>query len=310
MKAVIMNEYGSEKALDYTENAARPEPASDEILIKVRAAGFNLLDAKIRGGLGQMFGLEPPLILGVEVAGTIEETGKDVKNFKKGDEVYVPFSPLQSGGYAEYAVAKESDAALKPQNLDFENSAAIPVAALTAWQALFEHAKLESGQSVLIHGASGGVGSMAVQLAKQKNILVIATASGANEEFVKHLGADEFIDYKQAKFEDEVKDVDAIFDTVGGDTLERSFQVLKKGGVLVTTVQPPPEDKAQQSGVQALMMQLRPSSEQLQEITEMIEAGDLKPFVEKILPLSEIEKAFEFANAGHTRGKIVLRVDD
>jgi len=309
MKAVMMNEYGDANVLQYTLDAPRPEPQSDEILIKVRAAGFNQLDAKIREGLGKMFGLQPPLILGVEIAGTVEQIGADVKNFKIGDEVFAGVSPMSNGGYAEYALAKESDAGMKPANTDFETAAAIPVGALTSWQALFELAQLERGQKVLIHGASGGVGSFAVQMAKRIGAYVYATASGANEKFVRNLGADEFINYKQGKFEELVKDVDAVFDTVGGDTLERSFQVLKKGGFLVTTVQPPPEDTAQKFGVKAVMMQLHSSAEQLREITHMIERGELKAFVETVLPLAEIKKAHEFAKDGHTRGKIVLRVD-
>jgi NADPH:quinone reductase-like Zn-dependent oxidoreductase len=309
MKAVMMNEYGDENVLQYTTDATRPEPQSDEILIKVRAAGFNQLDIKIRDGLGKMFNLQPPLILGVEIAGIVEQIGEEVKNFKIGDEVFAGVSPMKRGGYAEYALANESDAAIKPKNTDFETAAAFPVAALTSWQALFELAQLERGQKVLIHGASGGVGSLAVQMAKNKGIYVYATASGANEEFVKNLGADEFIDYKQEKFEEIVKDVDAVLDTIGGDTLERSFQTLKKGGFLVTTVQPPPEDKAQEFSVKAQMMLLHSSAEQLKEIAQMVEQGELKAFVETVLPLAEIKKAHEFAKNGHTRGKIVLRVD-
>lgn len=309
MKAVMMNEYGDESVLQYTTDAARPEPQSDEILIKVRAAGFNQLDIKIRDGLGKMFDLQPPLILGVEIAGIVEQIGADVKNFKIGDEVFAAVSPMRRGGYAEYALVNESDAGIKPNNTDFETAAAIPVAALTSWQALFELAQLRRGQKVLIHGASGGVGSLAVQMAKNKGIYVYATASGTNEEFVTNLGADEFIDYKQEKFEEIVKDVDAVLDTIGGDTLERSFQTLKKGGFLVTTVQPPPEDKAQEFGVKAEMMLLHSSAEQLKEIAQMVEHGELKAFVETVLPLAEIKKAHEFAKNGHTRGKIVLRID-
>jgi len=309
MKAVIINEYGDENVLNYTD-APRPEPQSDEILIKVHAAGFNQVDVKLREGMGKMFGLEPPLILGVEVAGTIEQTGADVKNFGIGDEVFVLGNPMKNGGYAEYAIAKESETGLKPKNIDFETAAAIPVGALTSWQALFDLAHLEPGQTILIHGASGSVGSLAVQLAKIKGARVFATASGKNEEFVRNLGADEFVDYTQQKFEEVVKDVDVVFDTVGGDTLERSFQVLKKGGFLVTTVQPPPEEKAGEFGVQAVMILVEPNADELKQVSRLVEQGDLKAHVETVLPLSEIKKAHEFSKNGHTRGKIVLRVNE
>lgn len=305
MKAVMINEYGDSSVLDYRD-VERPEPKADEVLVKVHASAVNPVDWKIRDGLGEMFGLKPPIILGCEIAGTIEQVGADVKDFKKGDEVY-GYIGSHAGGYAEYAIAKVDEIAPKPASLDFENSAAVSVGALTAWQSIFDLASLESGQKILITGASGGVGSMAVQLAKAKGAFVIGTASGKNEEFVRGLGVDEFIDYTKEKFEDIVKNVDVVFDTVGGDTLDSAFQTLKKGGFLVTTVEPPSEEKAKQYGVKTAMVFAASSAKQLTEINQLIESGKLKTHVETILPLADVKKAHELSESGRTRGKIVLQ---
>ncbi len=306
MKAVKINEYGDESILDYTETE-RPEPNADEVLVKVHVAAVNPVDWKIRDGLGEMFGLQFPIILGCEIAGTVEEVGGDIKNFKQGDAVY-GYIGSHAGGYAEYAIAKADEIALKPESLNFENGAAIAVGALTSWQAIFDLANLNSGQRILITGASGGVGSMAVQIAKAKGAFVIGTASGKNEEFVKSLGADEFIDYTKQKFEEIVKEVDVVFDTVGGDTLTRAFQTLKKGGFLVTTVEPPSEEKAKEFGVTAAMVEAKASANQLAEINRLIDEGKLKTHVGTVLPLAEVKKAHQLSESGHTRGKIILQV--
>ena len=301
----MINEYGDESVLNYTD-AKRPEPKDNEVLIKVHAAAVNPVDWKIRDGLGEMFGLKFPIILGCEIAGTVEEVGGDVGNFKRGDAVY-GYIGSHAGGYAEYAIAKPDEIAFVPDSLDFENAAAIPVGALTAWQSMFDLANLQNGQTILIHGASGGVGSMAVQLAKSKGAKVIGTASGKNEEFVKSLGADEFVDYTKVKFEDVIKDVDVVFDTIGGDTLTRSFQTLKKGGFLVTAVSPPSEEKAGEFGAKAAMVNVQPSAKQLSEINRLIDGGKLKTHVGTVLPLAEVKKAHQLSESGHTRGKIVLK---
>ena len=308
MKAIVINEYGDESVLKY-EDVSKPEPQSDEVLVKIKIAAVNPVDWKIRDGMGEMFGLKLPLILGCEFSGTVESVGADVKNFKTDDEVFGYLSSHQ-GGYAEYAAAGANEIAKKPDNIDFENAAAIPVGALTAWQAMFDTAELRSGQKILIHASAGGVGSMAVQLAKAKGAYVIGTASGENEQFVKDLGADEFINYKTQKFEDEAKDVDVVLDTIGGETQERSFQVLKKGGTLVTIVQPPSPELAEKYGVKAEMINMQPDADQLAQITELASEGKLKTHVEKIFPFSEIKKAHELSEAGKTRGKIVLTVEN
>ena len=226
MKAVVIHKYGKSDVLEY-EEIEKPAPKADEVLIEVKIAAVNPVDWKIRDGMGEMFGMKLPFVLGCEVSGIVESAGADIENFKAGDEVFAYLSSHE-GGYAEYVCAKEIETSKKPENIDFKNAASIPVGALTAWQAMFETGNLQSGQKVLIHAAAGGVGSMAVQLAKAKGAYVIGTASGKNEEFVKDLGVDEFIDYTKQKFEDVVKDVDVVLDTIGGETQERSFQVLKK----------------------------------------------------------------------------------
>ncbi len=250
MKAIIINTYGNEDVLDYVD-VERPKPKADEVLVKVHAAAVNPADWKIRDGMGEQFGFTLPLILGGDIAGTVEAVGDGVENFKQGDAVYGMTLSGLSGGYAEYAIAKVDTIAPKPQSINFEEAAAIPIGALTASQAMFDLAHLGSGQSILITGASGGVGSMAVQLAKAKGAIAIGTASGRNEKFVRDLGADEFVDYTQQPFEEVVKDVDVVFDTIGSDTLERAFQTLKKGGFLVSSVQIPSEEKARELGVEA-----------------------------------------------------------
>jgi NADPH:quinone reductase-like Zn-dependent oxidoreductase len=307
MKAVKINQYGDESVLDYTD-VERPAPKADEVLVKVHIAAVNPVDWKIRDGLGEMFGLKLPIILGCEIAGTIDSVGGDVEEFKKGDAVY-GYIGSHTGGYAEYTIAKADEIVLKPASLDFENAASIAVGALTSWQAIFDLANLNSGQRILVTGASGGVGSMAVQLAKAKGAFVTGTASGKNEELVRSLGADQFIDYTKQKFEEIVKDVDVVFDTVGGDTLERAFQTLKKGGFLVTTIQPPPAEKAKEFGVKAAMVAAHTSAKQLAEINQLIEEGKLKTHVGTVLPLAEVKKAHVLSESGGTRGKIVLRVE-
>ena len=306
MKAVTINQYGDQSVLNYVD-VERPEPKSDEVLVQTRAAAVNPVDWKIRDGLGEMFGLKLPIVLGCEIAGTIEKVGNEVRDFKEGAAVYGYVSLQRNGGYAEYTIAKTDEIALKPESLDFENAATVAVGALTSWQAIFDTANLQGGQTILITGASGGVGSMAVQLAKAKGALVIATASGKNEDFVRSLGADEFVDYTREKFEAVVKGVDVVYDTVGGDTLERSFQTLKRGGFLVTTVAPPSEEKAEKFDVRIAMVGVEPSAKQLGEINQLIAAGKLKTHVATVLPLAEVRKAHQLSESGRTRGKIILR---
>ncbi len=307
MKAVRMHSYGGSEVLVY-EDVPQPQPAADEVLIRVHAAGVNPVDWKIRNGYGkETFGHRLPHILGCDLAGVVESVGSEVKRLKAGDAVYGYTSLRREGTYAEFIVAKESEVTLKPTSLDFIQAAAVPVGALTSWQALFDIAHLTNGQKVLIHAAAGGVGSMAVQLAKAKGAYVIGTASARNADFVRQLGVDELVDYQTTRFEDAVNDVDVVFDTVGGETQERSFQVLGQGGMLVSAVSPP-SDGGAASGVRVSMVGVQPSAVQLDEITSLINSGKVKPFVETVLPLSEVRQAHELSESGRTRGKIVLQV--
>ena len=308
MKAIIINKYGNEDVLEYTD-VERPQPKADEILVKVHAAAVNPVDWKIRESGGERFGLELPLIPGGDIAGTVEEVGVDVENFRKGDAVYgMTVTGGFSGGYAEYAITKADFIAPKPGKLSFAEAAALPIAALTAWQSIFDLANLSSGQRILITGAAGGVGSFAVQFAKAKGAFVIGTASGKNEEFVRSLGADEFVDYTKQNFAEVVKDVDVVFDTVGGDTQERAFQTLKKGGFLATSAGTPSAEKAEEFDVKAEFVFCKPNAHQLAEINQLIEDGKLKIHIETVLPLTEVKKAHGLSQSGRTRGKIVLRV--
>ncbi len=310
MKAVRIHTYGGPETLVY-EDAPQPEPAADEVLIRIHAASVNPLDWKIRGGFGKdNFKHHLPLILGWDVAGTIEATGSQVDQFQTGDAVYGYTSLYRDGAYAEFIVAKTTEIALKPTSVDFLEAAAIPVAALTPWQALFDTAGLSANQRVLIHAASGGVGSLAVQLAKAKGAYVIGTASARNADFLRKLGTDEIIDYQTTKFETVVQDVDVVFDTIGGDTQERSFGVLRKDGWLVSIVSPPSQETAAQHGVRSTMVGVQPDGGQLKEIAALVDSGKLKPYVETVLPLKEARQAHELSQSGRTRGKIILQMVD
>ena len=305
MKAVRIERYGNEEVLELAE-VKQPKPGAAQVLVKVKAAAVNPVDWKIRDGLGELFGLKLPLILGCEVAGTVDSVGGGVKDLVVGDDVY-GYLGAHSGGYAEYVAALASEFVRKPKQVDFDTAASVPVAALTAWQGIFDHGRLASGQRILITGASGAVGSMAVQLAKVKGAHVIGTGSGRNEEFVKKLGADDFIDYKKARFEEQVSDVDVVFDTVGGETQERAFQTLKPGGVLVSTVNPLSAEKAKAFGVTVAMVVMMPQPDQLAEINSLVESGKLKVRVATVLPLAEVKRAHQLSASGHAAGKIILR---
>ena len=313
MKAVIIEEYGTNEVVQLVD-VDRPEPKADEVLVRIHAAGVNPVDWKIRSGAGRRMGMELPIGLGGEISGTIEALGQDVEGFRRGDAV---FGIIGSGGFAEYAVAKAADMALKPANLDFVRAAAIPLgpqctptrklAARTAWQAMFDVAGLVGGQRLLITNGSGGVGSLAVQIAKAKGVHVTAMASGANREFVLGLGADVFIDYTRQAFEEVATDIDVVFDTVGGDTFERAFRTLERGGFLVTSVAFP-TDEAQRHGVGVGRVHCKPDAAELALLRELVEAGKLVPHVAEALPQMRVREALALSEQGRVRGKIVLRM--
>jgi NADPH:quinone reductase-like Zn-dependent oxidoreductase len=304
MKAIRIHQYGGPEVLVQVE-MQRPTPGPDEVFIKVQAASVNPVDWKLRAGyMKDFFPLTFPSTLGWDISGTVEEAGADVTRFKRGDEVY---ALLPGGGYAEYAAARETVVARKPRTWDHIQAATVPVAGLTSWQALFEVAQLSAGQKVLIHAAAGGVGNFAVQFAKARGAYVIGTASSKNQAFLRELGVDQAVDYQKTHFEDVVRDVDVVLDTIGGDTQERSFKVLKQGGILVSLVQPPSPDSAAKYGVRALFYGAHASSSDLAEIAKLIDDGKVKPVVETVLPLADARRAHELSQSGHTRGKIVLK---
>lgn len=304
MKAIRIHQYGGPEVLAQVE-MQRPIPGPNEVLIKIAAASINPIDWKQRAGhLKDVFPLTFPATLGWDVSGTVEEAGENATHFRRGDQVY---ALVEGGGYAEYAVVKETAVAQKPTSVDHVHAAAVPVAGLAAWQALFEIAQLRAGQRVLIHAAAGGVGVLAVQFAKVKGAYVIGTASSKNQPFLRQLGVNEVVDYQTSRFEDVVRDVDVVLDTIGGDTQERSFKVLKKGGVLVSIVEPPSQELATKYGVRALFYGAHASSSDLVEIAKLIDSGKVKTVVDTVLPLTEARRAHELSEGGHVRGKIVLK---
>jgi NADPH:quinone reductase-like Zn-dependent oxidoreductase len=309
MQAIRIHNYGGPEVLLY-EEAPRPRVREGEVLIRVHAAGVNPLDCKVRAGeVKEIIQHKLPLIPGWDVSGVVEEVGAGVSQFKRGDEVFAMADPTRGGAYADYIAVREATVAMKPQSLHHVRAAAVPVSALTAWRSLFDLEQVQAGQRILIHG-SGGVAHFAVQLAKWKGAYVIATVSTKNHELLRKLGADETIDYTTQEFEKVAEKVDLVLDTIGGETQERSWRVLKKGGALISLVQPPSEQKARRFGVRGIMCSAQPDGAQLGEIAKLIDSAKLKPVIDRILPLREARRAHELTQNGHIRGKIVLRVKD
>jgi NADPH:quinone reductase-like Zn-dependent oxidoreductase len=308
MKAVRLHSYGGSEVL-VLEEMLRPQAGAGEVLIRVRAAGVNPLDWKVRAGhVKAWLQHRLPLIPGWDVSGIVEAVGSGVTSFKVGDAVSGMLDFMRNGAYAEYVAAQTLNLAFKPNSIDHTEAGAVPLASLTAWQSLFEVAGLKPGQTVLIHAAAGGVGHFAVQLAKWKEAKVIGTASAGKESFLRDLGADEVIDYRTTKFEEAVHDVDVVLDTIGGDTQQRSWQVLKKGGILVATLGISSQEAARQHGVRGEGIMVHPDAGQLTRIAALIDAGKLRPAVTTILPLAEAARAHDLSQTGRVRGKIVLQV--
>ena len=311
MKAIRIHNYGGPEVLQY-EDAPRPKPQAGEVLIRVHAAGVNPIDWKVREGhMKDFWPHKFPLILGWDLSGVVEKLGRGVSRFKIGDEVYSLPDPTRNGAYADYIVVRESELALKPNSLHHIRAAAVPLAALTAWQSLFDTAQLQPGQRVLIHAGSGGVGHFAVQLAKWKGAYVFATASTKNQDLLRKLGVDEPIDYTQQRFEDIARNIDIVLDTLGGETQERSWSVLKKGGVLVSLVQPPSEEKAERLGVRAAIMWRATERRATRRDREDHRLGKARA-CHRSYPsaFSEVRRAHELSQSGHTHGKIALRVSN
>ncbi|HEX3318614.1 MAG TPA: NADP-dependent oxidoreductase [Solirubrobacteraceae bacterium] len=301
MRAVVIHETGGPEVLR-CEDVPDPEPAGGEVLIRVRAASVNPVDWKFRRSMDAD---RLPMVPGRDLSGTVLQSRAD--GFAEGDPV---LGSAGSGGYAELDTSPASAIARKPDELTWEQAAALPVAGITAWQALFDHGGLESGQTALIAGASGGVGHLAVQFAKHAGAEVIGTASGRNRDFVLGLGADRFVDYTSEDVAQAVQGVDLAFDTVGGPVTETLLPAVREGGILVCIAGMPPEDAARERGVRTDIFSASPTTEQLARIADLVVSGEARVAIAEVLPLSEARRAHELSEAGHVRGKLVLRVGD
>ncbi|MET7756505.1 NADP-dependent oxidoreductase [Streptomyces sp. NPDC005389] len=306
MRAVVVEQWGGPENLVERE-VERPEPGLGEVLVRVHAAGVNPVDWKTRAG-GALIEWGAVPAVGWDVSGTVEAVGPGVGILRPGDEVFgMPLFPRQAGAYAEYVVAPARHLARKPASLTHVEAAALPLAALTAWQALVDAADVRPGERVLVHAAAGGVGHLAVQIAKARGAYVIGTASAGKHDLVRELGADEVVDYRETPFEDVVSDVDVVLDGIGGETAERSLKVLRDGGRLITL--PGPDDvPAAQDGVRASWVLVEPDHLGLREIAALVESGRLRPVVDVVVPLAEAAKAHTIGERGRTTGKIVLAV--
>ncbi|PUU90241.1 NADP-dependent oxidoreductase [Halanaerobium sp.] len=311
MKAIVIEHYGDEEELKENE-LAKPEPEADEVLIEIKAAAVNPIDWKLRYGyLKEKFPFEFPIVLGWDAAGIIEKVGENVDAFQKGDRVFVRPELTNRGTYAEYTTAKAELVAKIPDNINFKEAAAVPLAGLTAYQTLVDVGNLDSGEKVLIHAGAGGVGNFAIQIAKNLGAYVATTASTKNVEFLKSLGADEVIDYTKDDFSQELEDYDLVVDTLGGEVQERSFDVLKKGGKLVSIVKEPDQEKTEKLGVEAKFHWLIPDGKELASLAEMMKKENLKPVVGTVFPFTAqgLKDAHELSETHHARGKIVIKID-
>ncbi len=309
MQAVQINRYGNADVLSLNTIAV-PELDANQVLVKVKAAAVNPVDWKVREGyLEEMMGHELPLILGWDLAGEIAATGADVTAWSVGDAVYSRPDLARNGAYAEYIAIDANEIAAKPASLSWEESAAVPLTSLTAWQALHDAAQLKAGDKVLIHAGSGGVGVFAIQLAKAVGAYVLTTCSAKNIDFVKSLGADEVLDYREQDFS-ELRDIDVVFDTMGGEILSNSWQVLKKGGVLVSIVETPSEDIAKKHGVSSTFVFVQPNHDQLSDIAALIDDGKLTVHIDSTFALADVKQAHARSETGRARGKIILTLGE
>ncbi|MGF9871213.1 NADP-dependent oxidoreductase [Bacillus tropicus] len=331
MKAMIIDKYG--KVPMRMAEVPTPEINEYEVLVEIHAASINPIDFKIRDGKVKMLlKYEMPLILGNDFSGVITKVGSKVTRFKVGDEIYARPRKNKIGTFAEYIAIHEDDIALKPKNLSFEEAASIPLVGLTSYQALHDIMQLQKGQKILIHAGSGGVGTFAIQLAKIMGATVTTTASEAGANLVKSLGADEIINYKTEKFEDMLTNYDAVFDTIGGTTLEKSFNIIKSGGNVVSVSGMPNARFGKEFGsgfFKTLLFSLaskkltalekkhnarysflfmKPSGDQLRTIANYIEAGKIKPVIDRVFPFEDAQKAMEYSEAGRAKGKIIVKI--
>jgi NADPH:quinone reductase-like Zn-dependent oxidoreductase len=307
MKAARILQFGPPNVITI-DDLPRPEPAPGQLLVRVKAAGVGPWDALVREGKSALH-QSLPLILGSELAGTVEAVGPEVQGFKFGEEVYGATNDQFTGAYAEYALPLAGMMAQRPKTLNHIEAASVPVVAVTAWQMLFDYAHATAGQTIVIHGAAGNVGAYAVQLAKQTGVHVIATAGSADLEYARSLGAERVMDYQRERFEESVSGMDAVLDTVGGDTQQRSLGVLKPEGILVSVVSSVPDATQKRYGVRAAYFYVQVTAARLDKIAELFDSGTLVTQVGTVLPLDQARVAHELlGGASHKRGKIVLKI--
>lgn len=310
MKAIQINKYGGVEVLE-VKDVPKPSLNKDQVLVEVYAASINPIDYKIRSGaLKEWMPLEFPTTLGGDFAGVVSELGEEVEDFKVGDEVFGSAIVLGggSGAFAEFASTKTSSIAVKPKSVNFSDAAALPLTGSSAIQALEEHINLQKGQKILIHGGAGGIGTMAIQLAKVLGGYVATTASTNELDYVKSLGADEVIDYTSQKFEEILKDFDAVYDTVGGEVTNKSFRVLKRGGVIVSMLGQPSEELVRQYGVIAIGQNTKTNTEHLKRLAELVDSGKIKAHIDKEFTLDEVKEAFTYQEQSHPKGKVVFKI--
>jgi alcohol dehydrogenase len=313
MKAVQMKGYGSsDEVIEINENAPAPnDPSAGKVLVKIKAAAINPVDWKIREGyMQQMIPLQFPSPLGMDFSGVIEKVGQGVSQFRQGDEVYGQASLMSggSGAFAEMALASPDSIAHKPKSLSHPEAAGLPLVGVSAWLALVETINLQKSQKILIHGGAGGIGSVAIQLAKHLGAYVATTVSTNDKQFAKELGADEIIDYKTQTFEELIRDYDAAFDTVGGETYGRSFKVLKRGGIIVSMLEQPNQELTKQFGVKAIFQFTPVNRDRLTKLAQWVDQNNICVNVDKTFPLEEAGKALDYQRDVHPRGKVVLAI--
>ncbi|HSW87582.1 MAG TPA: NADP-dependent oxidoreductase [Candidatus Saccharimonadales bacterium] len=313
MKAVQINAYGGVEVIAINPDAQKPSLKNNQVLVENRAASINPIDWKVRAGyLKDMVPLQFPITLGGDFSGIITEIGVEVTDLKVGDEIYgqAPLLNGGSGSMAEYVAANAASSAKRPANIDFIESASLPLTGVSAVQALEDHMKLQSGQKILIHGGAGGIGSIAIQLAKALGAYVATTVGTDDLDYVKQLGADEIVNYKTEQFEEKLKDFDAVYDTVGGETTDTSFQVLKRGGIILSMLGQPKPELAEKYGVTAIGQMTEVTTERLNRFSQLIDSGKIKPHVDKMFGLDQAKEAFMYQEAQHPRGKVVLKIKE
>ena len=309
MKSAQINRYGGSEVIEINQNTPEPTLSSGKVLVSIKAAGLNPADWKIREGyLQQMIPLQFPFTLGMDFSGIVKEIGEGVSDFKQGDEVYGQAGVVTggSGAFAEMALAKTESVANKPKRLSHVEAAALPLVGVSAWRALVENIGLSNGQQILIHGGAGGIGSIAIQLAKNLGAFVATTVSANDKVFVQELGADHVIDYKSQNFEDLLHDYDSVFDTVGGETYKRSFKVLKKGGIIISMLEQPNSELMNQYNVKSIFQFTQADRQRLTKLAEWVDQSNIRVNTDRTFLLDEADKALDYQKNVHPRGKVVL----